>query len=74
MDSIIYLQMEPRCIDMLTRVIEACSHLGVVSTLDPRKGLVLIRGTPDTIPEIENLLPELPFAVEKYLLDADPRL
>jgi len=50
---------------MLTRIIEACSHLGVVSTLDRRQGMVIIRGTPDTIPDIEELLPELPFAVER---------
>ncbi|MGE5390700.1 MAG: DUF4911 domain-containing protein [Deltaproteobacteria bacterium] len=66
MDSVIYLQLEPRNIDMLTRIIEACSHLGVVSTLDRREGLVIIRGTPDTISEIDSLLPELPFKVRRY--------
>ncbi len=72
MESIIYLRVEPRHIDMLTRRNEACSHLGVVSTLDRRAGLIIIRGTPDTIPEIESLLPEMPFMVEK-LIDADLR-
>lgn len=74
MNSNVYIRLDTRHIDMLTRIIEACSHLGVVSTLDRRQGLVIIRATPDTIPEIERLLPELPFAVEKYqeeLKDAD---
>ena len=66
MSSTIYLRLEPRNIDMLTRIIEACSHLGVVSTLDRHQGLVIIRGTPDTIPGIETLLPELPFMVQRY--------
>lgn len=65
MISSIYLRLEPRNIDMLTRIIEACSHLGVVSTLDRQNGLVIIRGTADTIPEIENILPNLPFVVER---------
>jgi len=72
MSSKIYLRLEPRNIDMLTRIIEACSHLGVVSTLDRRQGLVIIRGTPDTSPEIELLLPELPFPVER-VIDVDLR-
>lgn len=71
MNSKIFLRLEPRNIDKLTRIIEACSHLGVVSTLDRQEGLVVVRGTPDTVPELEALLPQLPFAVERREKDAD---
>jgi len=66
MNPLIFLRLEPRNIDKLTRIIEACSHLGVVSTLDRREGLVVVRGTPDTVPELEKILSQMPFEVERY--------
>lgn len=65
MNPKIFLRLEPRNIDKLTRIIEACSHLGVVSTLDRREGLVVVRGTPETIPELEMLLSQMPFELER---------
>jgi len=59
--SELFIQIETEKIDMLTRIIEAHGHLGVVSTLDRTRGLVIIRGTSDTIPEIEAVLSFLPF-------------
>ncbi len=44
----IYLQLAPEKIDLLTRLIEAYNHLGIVSTLDRQKGKVVVRVTPDT--------------------------
>jgi len=43
---------------------EAYDHLGVVSTIESGSGLVIIRGTEDTIPEIREILDNLPFPVE----------
>ena len=51
----------PQDIDMLTKIIEAYDHIGIVSTLDSRRGLVIIRGTEDTAAELRSILANLPF-------------
>jgi arginine repressor len=61
MSSNIIAQLEPGNIDMLTRLIEAFDHLGIVSTLDRTEGLVVIRGTEDTVPDLFDILHNLPF-------------
>lgn len=58
------VQVAPRDIDMLTKIIEAYEHLGVVSTVDRASGLVRIRGTEDTIPELLAILKHVAFTVE----------
>jgi len=63
MKSEIRAQIDPENIDMLTRIIEAYDHLGIVSTLDRQQGLVIIRGTEDTCPELEKVLQNLPFPI-----------
>lgn len=57
----IIAQVDPANIDMLTRLIEAFDHLGIVSTLDRQQGLVVIRGTADTVPDLLVILNSLPF-------------
>lgn len=57
----IIAQVDPADIDMLTRLIEAFDHLGIVSTLDRQQGLVVIRGTADTVPDLLVILNSLPF-------------
>jgi hypothetical protein len=54
-------QVDPAHIDMLTRLIEAFDHLGIVSTLDRNQGLVVIRGTEDTVVDLLEILNNLPF-------------
>ena len=61
MSSNIMAQVDPADIDMLTRLIEAFDHLGIVSTLDRSEGLVVIRGTEDTIVDLAEILNNLPF-------------
>jgi len=51
-------------IDMLTKIIEAYEHLGIVSTVDGGAGEVIIRGTLDTRSEIMVILQKMPFPVE----------
>ena len=46
---------------MLTKIIEAYDNLGIVSTLNRDQGLVIIRGTEDTYPELQQILKHLPF-------------
>lgn len=60
----IYVKIAPQNIDMLTKYIEAYDNLGIVSTIDRSCGLVVIRGTVDTYPELIDILKNLPFEVE----------
>jgi hypothetical protein len=62
--SQIYARLHPGKIDMLTKLIEAYDHLGIVSTLDQTKGLVVIRSTEDSMPELEEILHNMPFPIE----------
>ncbi|MDD4550088.1 MAG: DUF4911 domain-containing protein [Syntrophomonadaceae bacterium] len=64
MKTDVYCRVLQEKIDMLTKIFEAYSHLGIVSTLERGTGLVVIRGTEDTCPEIEKILITLPFKVE----------
>ncbi len=61
MNSNIMAQVHPADIDLLTRLIEAFDHLGIVSTLDRSEGLVVIRGTEDTVADLAEILNNLPF-------------
>lgn len=61
MSSNIMAQVDPAHIDMLTRLIEAFDHLGIVSTVNRAQGLVVIRGTEDTVPDLLDILNNLPF-------------
>ena len=49
---------------MLTKIMEGFEHLGIVSTVDNKKGIVLIRGTEDTCAEIMQIISFLPFEIE----------
>ncbi|HNX27862.1 MAG TPA: DUF4911 domain-containing protein [Syntrophomonadaceae bacterium] len=57
-------RVAPEDIDMLTKIIEAYEHLGVVSTIDSKKGLIIIHGTADTVTELGIILANLPFPFE----------
>ncbi len=57
----IFARLQPEKIDMLTKLIEAYDHIGIVSTLDQSQGLVVIRSTSDCLPELEDILAHLPF-------------
>ena len=66
MKNQIYARLHPGKIDLLTKLIEAYDHLGIVSTLDQNKGLVVIRSTEDSLPELEEILHHLPFSIELF--------
>jgi len=51
---------------MLTKLIEAYDHIGIVSTLDQSRGLVVIRSTEDCLPDLEEILHHLPFPIELF--------
>lgn len=59
----IYGRVNPVNIDMLSKIIEAYEHLGIVSTLDRKQGLVVVRCTADTRPDMLDILQTLPFPI-----------
>ncbi|MEQ8174573.1 MAG: DUF4911 domain-containing protein [Syntrophomonadaceae bacterium] len=63
MSNDIYGRVEPVNIDMLSKIIEAYEHLGIVSTLDRHQGLVVIRCTEDTREDMLGILDSLPFPI-----------
>lgn len=60
----IYATVSTDKIDLLSKLLESFDNLGIVSTVDASRGLVVIRVTPDTCPEVEEVLANLPFPVK----------
>jgi len=59
-DSILYLQVEPVFITDINRIFEGYEHLALVSTVDRVKGIIKLRATPDTMPEVQEIIDHLP--------------
>lgn len=58
------IKINPADIDFLTRVIEGCDYLGIVSTVDRQAGEVVVRATPDTREEVLEILENFPRPIE----------
>lgn len=65
-DKPIYIQIEPKNINFVNRIMEGYEYLGVVSTLDRNEGILVIRATPDTAVEVRDILAHLPIEI-KYI-------
>lgn len=63
-DNKVYLKISKEKIACLIRIIEGYDNVGLVTTINPREGLVVIQQTPDTAEIISHILKEIPF-VEK---------
>lgn len=51
---------------MLSKLLEGFEGLGIVSTIDQNKGLVLIRATADTSHDLLEVLEHMPFPVQIF--------
>lgn len=60
MDASIYLRVAPRDVNFVNRIFEGHEYLGVVTTLEPKGGLLVIRATADTRQEALEVLAHLP--------------
>lgn len=60
----IYIQLEPKYVNYINRIMEGYEYLGVVSTLNRQEGIVVIRATPDTVTEVHKILANLPITVQ----------
>lgn len=59
-DKPIYIQVEPKYVNYVNRIMEGYEYLGVVSTLNRQEGILVIRATPDTAAEVREILAHLP--------------
>lgn len=57
----LYLKLPKERISFLNKIIEGYDNLGVVTTLNAKKGLVMIQMTPDTENTIRKIIAELEF-------------
>ena len=64
----VWLQVPPRRIDYINKIIEAYDNLAMVSTVDPAEGILVCHVTPDMRPVLLKLLGKL----RVRMLDAPP--
>ena len=70
--SIIYLRVAPERIADVNWIMEGYEHLALVTTEDPREGVVKLLGTPDTYNDVMEIIENMPFTVE--ILEGAPVL
>ncbi|MCE5285417.1 MAG: DUF4911 domain-containing protein [Pelosinus sp.] len=63
-NTAIFIKVAPRDINYVNRIMEGYEYLGVVSTLAPKEGKLIIRTTPDTFAETQDILRNLPIMIE----------
>lgn len=59
----IWIEVHGSQIHYLNRILEGHEYLGVLTTLDPKKGIARIRTTPDVKEDVLKVLHHLPFEV-----------
>lgn len=70
--SIIYLRVAPERIADVNWIMEGYEHLALVTTEDPREGVVKLLSTPDTYNDVMEIIENMPFTVE--ILEGEPVL
>lgn len=70
--SIIYLRVASERIADVNWIMEGYEHLALVTTEDPREGVVKLLGTPDTYNDVMEIIENMPFTVE--ILEGEPVL
>lgn len=60
----VYFQIPRREMTFVTRIMEGCEYLGVVTTLNGSAGVGFIRSTADTAGEAAEVLQSLPIPIK----------
>ena len=58
-DTNVYFYMPPTDTNYVNRILEGYEYLGVMTTINPKSGLTMIRSTADTAPVVRELLMSL---------------
>lgn len=72
MNADLYVQLDPRDINYLNRIMEGYEYLGMVTTLDRQAGILRIRCTADTRAEAQQVLENLKISL-RFLTDSTVR-
>lgn len=60
----LYFHVEPEEVNFVNRILEGYEYLGVMTTIDVAKSIIMLRTTPDTKPLAVEILQSLPVAVD----------
>ena len=63
----VYIQINPHDVNYVNRILESYEYLGVLTTLDPAKGVCCIHSTADTKEDVRRVLASLDVPV-KFLV------
>ena len=55
----VYIQINPHDVNYVNRILESYEYLGVLTTLDPTKGICCIHSTADTKDDVRHVLASL---------------
>ncbi|MGE5422257.1 MAG: DUF4911 domain-containing protein [Ignavibacteriales bacterium] len=61
--EVIKCMLEPVHIDKFNRIFEGYDGIGIVSTIDRKAGLVIVRVTPQTYQEAYAIIENVPFSI-----------
>lgn len=62
--SAVFIRVNPRDVNFVNQIMEGYEYYGVVTTLDRATGILVVRATDDTNPEVRAILADLPVTVE----------
>lgn len=67
MKELVKIKINPKDINFFNRIIEGYEYLGMVSTLDKKEGIVIVRTTPDTYDEVRDIIDHLSLEGLEYI-------
>lgn len=60
----VYFRIATRDVNYVNRIFEGYEYIGVVSTVDKARGILVVRATPDTAEAARLILANLPLELE----------
>lgn len=66
MTEAVYFQVEPTHITYVTRILEGYEYLGVITTIDGKKGIAKVRSTEGTRSLVCQILQSIPIEVKIF--------
>lgn len=67
MDSRVYIEIPPKDVNFVNRILEGYEYLGVLTTLDSKRAICMIWSTEDTNLEVRKVLSELTEVPVRFL-------
>ncbi|WP_110953181.1 DUF4911 domain-containing protein [Anaerosinus massiliensis] len=67
MKELVKIKINPKDINFFNRIMEGYEYLGIVSTLNKKDGIVVVRTTPDTYDEVREIVNHLQLEYIEYI-------